>query len=193
MYFTSFSWLYAVIDVPTYIICIIIDLCLIAYLFTWLLSLEALLLIGLNVKTVNCFPLVRSPLVFPKETNNLKEHNSDTKSTLYWDIGWHSVFLASCIETFSHALPTPSLLSSFPRFPICHTVKKRQKHSDSAHSWFNQLFPHLKRLVCLRVSAIVRVASCAIGKRRVALMHLGPDVLLLSVERCCTADRSREM
>ncbi len=73
------------------------------------------------------------------------------ENALYWDIGWHSVFYGKLYWDFFSRTSHTISSSFFPRLPICYTVKKRQKHSDSAHSWFNQLFPHLKRLVCVCV------------------------------------------
>ncbi len=109
------------------------------------------------------------------------------ESTLYWDIGWHSVFLASCTETFSHALPTPSPLPSFLACPS--VLWRRDRNIQIQHTvGLISYFP-TSRDLCVCECDYMHVASCAI-ECRVALIHLRPDVLLLSVERYCTADHS---
>lgn len=96
------------------------------------------------------------------------------------------MFLASCTETFSHALPTQSPLPSFLTCPSVVLWRRDRNIQIQRTVGLISYFP-TSRDLCVFECDYVRVASCAIGKRRVVLVLLRPDVLLLSFERSCTA------
>lgn len=96
------------------------------------------------------------------------------------------MFLASCTETFSHALPTQSPLPSFLTYPSVGLWRRDRNIQIQRTVGLISYFPTSRDLcVCVCLSVIMCVWHPV--RLGVVLVHLRPDVLLLSFERSCTA------